>query len=116
MAVRCWGRASAVGTAHTHVEGRDKVAGAARYAGEVPFTGLVHGWLALATVARGRIRAIESADALARPGVLAVPTHENAPRVETDYTGLMGLGGRVPEEGEKGRNFAPCRQKEFSDG
>lgn len=81
----------AVGTAYTRVEGRDKVTGAARYAGEIPFAGLVHGWLALSTVARGRIRAIESADVLAMPGVLAVLTHENAPRVTTDYTGLMGM-------------------------
>ena len=87
-------RQGAVGTAHTRVEGRDKVTGAARYAGEVPFTGLVHGWLVLSTVARGRIRAIESAGALARPGVLAVLTHENAPRVETDYvTGYTSLMG-----------------------
>ncbi|UUU20098.1 xanthine dehydrogenase family protein molybdopterin-binding subunit [Streptomyces sp. DSM 40750] len=81
----------AVGTAHIRVEGRDKVTGAARYAGEIPFTGLVHGWLALSTVARGRIRAIETADVLGMPGVLSVLTHENAPRVETDYTGLMGM-------------------------
>ncbi|MFE7764476.1 xanthine dehydrogenase family protein molybdopterin-binding subunit [Streptomyces sp. NPDC057438] len=80
----------AVGTARTRVEGRDKVTGAARYAGEIPLTGLVHGWLALSTVARGRIRAIESADALGMPGVLAVLTHENAPRLDTDYAGLMG--------------------------
>jgi xanthine dehydrogenase YagR molybdenum-binding subunit len=80
----------AVGTARTRVEGRDKVTGAARYAGEIPLTGLVHGWLALSTVARGRIRAIETADALGMPGVLAVLTHENAPRLETDYAGLMG--------------------------
>ncbi|MDX3523227.1 xanthine dehydrogenase family protein molybdopterin-binding subunit [Streptomyces scabiei] len=80
----------AVGTARTRVEGRDKVTGAARYAGEIPLTGLVHGWLALSTVARGRIRAIETADALAMPGVLAVLTHENAPRLDTDYAGLMG--------------------------
>ncbi|MDW8808172.1 xanthine dehydrogenase family protein molybdopterin-binding subunit [Streptomyces scabiei] len=80
----------AVGTARTRVEGRDKVTGAARYAGEIPLTGLVHGWLALSTVARGRIRAIETADALTMPGVLAVLTHENAPRLDTDYAGLMG--------------------------
>ncbi|MBZ3901816.1 xanthine dehydrogenase family protein molybdopterin-binding subunit [Streptomyces griseiscabiei] len=90
MTITPTARQSAVGTAHTRVEGRDKVTGAARYAGEIPFTGLVHGWLALSTVARGRIRAIESADALGMPGVLAVLTHENAPRVETDYAGLMG--------------------------
>ena len=48
--------AGAVGTAHTRVEGRDKVTGAARYAGEIPFADLAHGWLVLSTVARGRIR------------------------------------------------------------
>lgn len=80
----------AVGTAHTRVEGRDKVTGAARYAGEIPFTGLAHGWLVLSTVARGRIRSVETEPVLAMPGVLTVLTHENAPRVETNYTGLMG--------------------------
>ncbi|MFF7751774.1 xanthine dehydrogenase family protein molybdopterin-binding subunit [Streptomyces sp. NPDC007971] len=79
-----------VGSAHTRVEGRDKVTGAARYAGEIPFAGLAHGWLVLSTVARGRVRAVESTPVLAMPGVLAVLDHRNAPRVETDYTGLMG--------------------------
>ncbi len=40
-----------VGTAHTRVEGRDKVTGAARYGGDVPFAGLAHGMLVLSTVA-----------------------------------------------------------------
>ncbi|MFF4038088.1 xanthine dehydrogenase family protein molybdopterin-binding subunit [Streptomyces sp. NPDC001816] len=79
-----------VGTAHTRVEGRDKVTGAARYAGEVPFADLAHGWLVLSTVARGRIREIDTAPVLELPGVLAVLDHRNAPRVETDYVGLMG--------------------------
>ncbi|MFF4569577.1 xanthine dehydrogenase family protein molybdopterin-binding subunit [Streptomyces sp. NPDC001410] len=79
-----------VGTAHTRVEGRDKVTGAARYAGEVPFADLAHGWLVLSTVARGRIREIDTAPVLELPGVLAVLDHRNAPRVETDYAGLMG--------------------------
>ncbi|MEU1408816.1 xanthine dehydrogenase family protein molybdopterin-binding subunit [Streptomyces sp. NPDC005728] len=79
-----------VGTAHTRVEGRDKVTGAARYAGEIPFTDLAHGWLVLSTVARGRISALDTAPVLAMPGVLAVLDHRNAPRVETDYPGLMG--------------------------
>ncbi|SOE06808.1 xanthine dehydrogenase family protein molybdopterin-binding subunit [Streptomyces sp. Ag109_G2-15] len=81
---------NAVGTAHTRVEGRDKVTGAARYAGEVPFADLAHGWLVLSTVARGRIRELDTAPVLELPGVLAVLDHRNAPRVETDYTGLMG--------------------------
>ncbi|MET9390378.1 xanthine dehydrogenase family protein molybdopterin-binding subunit [Streptomyces sp. NPDC006624] len=79
-----------VGTAHPRVEGRDKVTGAARYAGEIPFAELAHGWLVLSTVARGRVRALETGPVLALPGVLAVLHHGNAPRVETDYTGLLG--------------------------
>ncbi|MEV6587110.1 xanthine dehydrogenase family protein molybdopterin-binding subunit [Streptomyces acidicola] len=79
-----------VGTAHTRVEGRDKVTGTARYAGEIPFAELAHGWLALSTVARGRIRSVETETVLAMPGVLTVLHHENAPRVDTDYVGLLG--------------------------
>ncbi|GGY06664.1 xanthine dehydrogenase family protein molybdopterin-binding subunit [Streptomyces djakartensis] len=80
-----------VGTAHTRVEGRDKVTGAARYAAEVPFAELAHGWLVLSTVARGRVRSVETEAVLAMPGVLAVLHHHNAPRVDTDYVGLLGV-------------------------
>ncbi|MEU0970911.1 xanthine dehydrogenase family protein molybdopterin-binding subunit [Streptomyces sp. NPDC005917] len=79
-----------VGAAHTRVEGRDKVTGAARYAGEIPFAELAHGWLVLSTVARGRIRAMETEAVLAMPGVLTVLHHGNAPHLDTDYDGLMG--------------------------
>ncbi|GAA2569967.1 xanthine dehydrogenase family protein molybdopterin-binding subunit [Streptomyces roseoviolaceus] len=80
-----------VGSAHTRVEGRDKVTGAARYAGEIPFAELAHGWLVLSTVARGRVRALETEAVLGMPGVLAVLHHQNAPRLDTDYAGLMGM-------------------------
>ncbi|MER7396717.1 xanthine dehydrogenase family protein molybdopterin-binding subunit [Streptomyces sp. NPDC000151] len=80
----------AVGTAHTRVEGVAKVTGAARYAGEVPFAELAHGWLVLSTVARGRIRSVGADAVLAMPGVLSVLHHGNAPRVDTDYVGLLG--------------------------
>ncbi|MFE9096780.1 xanthine dehydrogenase family protein molybdopterin-binding subunit [Streptomyces sp. NPDC007264] len=81
----------AVGTAHTRVEGRDKVTGAARYAGEIPFADLAHGWLALSTVARGRIRSMETDAVLGMPGVLTVLHHRNAPRVDMDHAGLLGV-------------------------
>ncbi|MET9100173.1 xanthine dehydrogenase family protein molybdopterin-binding subunit [Streptomyces antibioticus] len=80
----------AVGTGHVRVEGRDKVTGAARYAGEVPFPELAHGWLVLSTVARGRILDVETDAVLAMPGVLAVLDHRNAPPLKTDYIGLLG--------------------------
>ncbi|WP_181798202.1 xanthine dehydrogenase family protein molybdopterin-binding subunit [Streptomyces sp. WELS2] len=79
-----------VGTGHTRVEGRDKVTGSARYAAEVPFAGLAHGWLVLSTIARGRIRALDTDPVLAMPGVLAVLDHRNAPQLNTEYIGLLG--------------------------
>src|ERR1044072_4323546 len=75
----------AVGAPHVRVEGRDKVTGAARYAGEVPFADLVHGWLVLSTVARGRVRSVESAPVLGMPGVLAVLHHGNAMPIDADF-------------------------------
>ncbi|MFJ4468533.1 xanthine dehydrogenase family protein molybdopterin-binding subunit [Streptomyces sp. NPDC089424] len=82
---------SSVGTPHTRIEGRDKVTGAARYAGEIPFAELAHGWLALSTVARGRVGALETDRVLAMPGVLTVLHHGNAPRLDTDHVGLLGV-------------------------
>ncbi|MFJ9848510.1 xanthine dehydrogenase family protein molybdopterin-binding subunit [Streptomyces sp. NPDC101150] len=87
----------AVGTAHTRIEGLAKVTGAARYAGEIPFAELAHGWLVLSTIARGRIRSVESAPVLEMPGVLAVLHHGNAPRVDGDYQGLLGRPDPIVE-------------------
>ncbi|MFI2510478.1 xanthine dehydrogenase family protein molybdopterin-binding subunit [Streptomyces sp. NPDC018972] len=81
----------AVGTAHTRVEGRDKVTGAARYAGEIPFADLAHGWLVLSTVARGRILSVGTGPVLDMPGVLTVLHHGNAPRLDIDYVGMLGV-------------------------
>jgi xanthine dehydrogenase YagR molybdenum-binding subunit len=79
----------AVGTSHTRMEGRAKVTGAARYSGEIPFAELAHGWLVLSTIARGRIRSVESGPVLAMPGVLAVLHYGNAPHLE-EVVGLFG--------------------------
>ncbi|MGW3268555.1 xanthine dehydrogenase family protein molybdopterin-binding subunit [Streptomyces sp. NPDC001056] len=84
-------RAPSVGTARTRVEGVEKVTGAARYAGEIPFAGLAHGWLVLSTVARGRISALDTDAVLAMPGVLAVLDHRNATRLNTDFPSLLGM-------------------------
>ncbi|MDN3356683.1 xanthine dehydrogenase family protein molybdopterin-binding subunit [Actinomadura sp. DC4] len=82
-------RTPVVGTASTRIEGLAKVTGAARYAGEVPFEDLAYGWLVTSTVARGRIRSIDTEPALAMPGVLTVLDHRNAPRLAPDV-GMMG--------------------------
>lgn len=84
-----------VGTARTRVEGRDKVTGAARYAAEIPFTGLAHGWLVLSTITRGRIREIHTAPVLDMPGVLTVLHHGNAPAC-TPTTSGCSASRRTP--------------------
>ncbi|MFE4216484.1 xanthine dehydrogenase family protein molybdopterin-binding subunit [Streptomyces sp. NPDC056844] len=90
-AVTTGARANAVGTAHTRVEGRDKVTGAARFAGEIPFDGLAHGWLVLSAITRGRVLAVDADEVLGMPGVLTVLHHGNAPRVDIGYTGMLGM-------------------------
>jgi xanthine dehydrogenase YagR molybdenum-binding subunit len=72
----------AIGMPLARVEGRDKVTGAARYAVEYEADRVAYGWIVQSTIARGTIRSVDAAHALAHPGVLAVLSHENAPKVE----------------------------------
>jgi xanthine dehydrogenase YagR molybdenum-binding subunit len=72
-------RTTFVGRPLPRVDGRRKVTGAATYAAEFRPRELVHAALVRATIASGRVVAIDAARALAAPGVLAVITHENAP-------------------------------------
>ncbi|WP_400191581.1 xanthine dehydrogenase family protein molybdopterin-binding subunit [Hymenobacter sp. B81] len=65
----------------SRVDGRLKVTGAARYSAEYQLPGLVHGFLVGSTIAKGRIRSIDTKAAERAPGVLAVLTHLNAPKV-----------------------------------
>lgn len=82
-------------------EGREKVTGTARYAVEYHPAGRLYGRVVPATVARGRVTAVRTADALAVPGVHTVLTHENAPRLrEPDDPVLAVLQNpRVPHRG-----------------
>ncbi|MFB6815756.1 xanthine dehydrogenase family protein molybdopterin-binding subunit [Streptomyces sp. NPDC056347] len=73
---------SPLGTPAVRREGRDKVTGTARYAAEHTPPGCLHGSLVPATVARGRVLAVDTDDALALPGVRAVLTHHDAPRLK----------------------------------
>lgn len=59
----------------------DKVTGNAKYVSDMPFAGLLHGKLKRCNVAHARIRRIDTSAALALPGVKAILTHENVPRV-----------------------------------
>jgi xanthine dehydrogenase YagR molybdenum-binding subunit len=72
----------AVGKPVDRVDGRLKVTGQARYAAEAQVANVSHGVLVTSTVARGKITAIDTSAAEKVPGVLAVVSHRNAPRVQ----------------------------------
>ncbi|MFD5717874.1 xanthine dehydrogenase family protein molybdopterin-binding subunit [Streptomyces sp. NPDC127036] len=90
-----------LGTAAERREGPDKVRGRARYAAEHSTAGRAYGRPVPATVASGSVRAIDTAPALAVPGVLAVLTPEDAPRLaEADDPTLSVLqNSDVPHRG-----------------
>jgi xanthine dehydrogenase YagR molybdenum-binding subunit len=75
-----------IGQAIERSDGPFKVTGRARYAAEFPLQGLVHAVLVQSTVAAGRVLSVDVAEAAGMPGVIAIITHETAPR----------LGGRKP--------------------
>jgi xanthine dehydrogenase YagR molybdenum-binding subunit len=70
-----------IGDPIDRVDGRLKVTGAAKYAAEYEVPGLTYGVLVSATVAKGRIKTIDTGAAERAPGVLSVITHLNAPKV-----------------------------------
>jgi xanthine dehydrogenase YagR molybdenum-binding subunit len=70
-----------MGTPMDRLDGRAKVTGTARYAHERPVADPVHLHPVQATVAVGRVTGVDTAAAEAVPGVLAVLTHRNAPRL-----------------------------------
>lgn len=77
-----------VGQPVDRVDGHLKVTGQARYAGEFPEEGLLHGSVVSSRIARGRIISIDATKALALPGVVAVIDHSNRPKIasyDKDY-------------------------------
>jgi xanthine dehydrogenase YagR molybdenum-binding subunit len=70
-----------IGQPVSRVDGRQKVTGRATYAAEFDQPSQAHGVIVRATVANGRIASIDSAAAEHAPGVVAVLTHHNAPRL-----------------------------------
>jgi xanthine dehydrogenase YagR molybdenum-binding subunit len=70
-----------IGQPISRVDGRQKVTGTATYAAEFDVPRQAHGAVVRSTVASGRISSIDSVAAERAPGVLAVLTHRNAPRL-----------------------------------
>ncbi|MER7692498.1 xanthine dehydrogenase family protein molybdopterin-binding subunit [Streptomyces sp. NPDC097610] len=72
---------AAVGTPTTRVDGRLRVTGKAKYAGDHSPDGVVHAVIVDSSVGRGRITGFDTRAALTQPGVLKVISHLNAPKL-----------------------------------
>ena len=96
-----------VGKPLVRVEGREKVTGKAKYSAEFPLPGLTYGVLATSTIAKGKIQRIETAAAMREPGVIAVLTHQNLPKLAktpNDAQGKKDIGapmGFLPMTGDE---------------
>ncbi len=71
-----------VGRGIDRVDGPLKVSGRAAYAPETPVANALHAVLVTSTISVGRIADIAAAEAERSPGVFAVLTHQNAPRLK----------------------------------
>ncbi|MFE5679872.1 xanthine dehydrogenase family protein molybdopterin-binding subunit [Streptomyces erythrochromogenes] len=92
---------SALGGPARRSEGRAKVTGAARYAAEHTPPGCAYAWPVPAAIARGRVTAVDTAAAIAVPGVIGVLTPYDAPRLGAadDPTLQLLQDPRVPHRG-----------------
>jgi xanthine dehydrogenase YagR molybdenum-binding subunit len=71
----------AIGRPISRVDGRLKVTGGTRYAAEAQVADVLYGVLVTSTIARGKLTTIDMAAAEKAPGVVAVLTHRNMPRI-----------------------------------
>ena len=97
-----------VGQPLSRVDGRAKVTGAAKYSAEYNnLPGTVHAVLKTSDVARGRITGFDTSAAQKQPGVLAILTHQNIPRLAktpNDAEGKKAIGapmGFMPLTGDQ---------------
>jgi xanthine dehydrogenase YagR molybdenum-binding subunit len=86
-------------------DGVKKVTGTASYAADVRLPRMAYASLVQSTVAAGRLRGLDCSRARAAPGVVAIVTPENAPRLKPP--GSMATGGEFAE------HFFPLQDPEI---
>jgi xanthine dehydrogenase YagR molybdenum-binding subunit len=82
-----------VGRPLSRVDGPLKVSGTARFTAEVRLEGLVYAAVVCSTIALGRIARIDSTAAEHVPGIIAVMTHENCPKMKAPLAFLRDPNG-----------------------
>jgi len=118
----------AIGVPLDRLDGRAKVAGMAAYAFEQPMERPAYLHPLQATIAAGRIAGVDSGAATAEPGVLAVLTHHNAPKLasaddaelailQSDEVAFRGqvVGGVIAETPEVARNAATLIRVDYQE-
>ena len=75
---------SSIGQPLTRRDGELKVTGTARFAADNYPPGMLHAVMAVASIASGRVTALDIEAARAHPGVVEVMTPENAPKLARD--------------------------------
>ena len=88
---------SYIGSATSRIDGRAKVTGEAKYAAEFNAPGLAHAALVSSTIAKGRIKHIDTSEAQKVEGVLEILTHENRPPMAGDDKAYKDA--TAPDEG-----------------
>jgi xanthine dehydrogenase YagR molybdenum-binding subunit len=89
----------AIGSPIDRVDGPEKVTGRARYSAEILLPDLAYAAIVGATIPSGRVTAIDTSEAVAAGGVLAILTHENLPKVAAEPKLVPALaGGPAPGE------------------
>lgn len=78
-----------IGTPISRIDGIAKVTGKATYSTDFPVANLAYAVLFKSTIAAGTIKDIDTTEAEKAPGVLAIITHKNAPKLNVDG-GLRG--------------------------
>jgi xanthine dehydrogenase YagR molybdenum-binding subunit len=72
---------SSIGQPLSRVDGRLKVTGTARYAADIPIADLLQASIVHTTIANGRLASVDTTAAERAPGVVAVFTYRNMPRM-----------------------------------
>src|SRR5438270_8529886 len=98
---------SSVGKPLVRVDGRLKVTGHAHNIGDTVHPDLVHAVALQSTIAKGRIEQIDTRAASAAPGVLAVITHLNAPKLSPSPISL----GNDGQQGSAGESHLPLQDE-----
>jgi xanthine dehydrogenase YagR molybdenum-binding subunit len=90
-----------IGKEMSRVDGVAKVTGKAKYAAEFKVPNLAYGFIVQGSIAKGSIKAIDTREAEAAPGVLRVFTHLNTPRLGPKPAAEEDSPPRAVEEQDK---------------